>query len=137
MAEIHCNTTPPSGPVPGASQQETEAPEGYNLALGRQLIQAPSTDPTRAIVHVDGYCHDTGVSPGDLCCVDFTDTALGDGLFIITVDDQWIGFKRFQRTADGRLQVIERGAATDVASQSTESFKVIGRVLAVYHRVPA
>ena len=69
----------------------------FSLRLGNKLFSDPMRERNNAIVVANTSDATANIQPGDLLQVDFTATELIEGLYIITLDDGWIGYRFFQR----------------------------------------
>lgn len=103
----------------------------HNLRLGNALLAIPSQDHRDAIVQVKSSCPVAEVNAMDLIRIDFGINQIRyDGLYLITLDDNWIGFRRFQFTPT--LQMRDSVSSYPVTPEIMKSIKVIGLVKDVY-----
>ncbi|MDR5171581.1 hypothetical protein IHQ56_07115 [Methylobacillus flagellatus] len=105
----------------------------FNIKLGRALFSDPQRDRHRAIVVANHQDIVAGIEALDLVRVDFTANKIDrDGLYIITLDDNWIGYRRFQYAPE--LKIIDDNTSYLVTDEMMKSIKVVGRVLDIYRR---
>lgn len=111
----------------------TQVPGNFNLKLGRALFSHPESDRHCAIIVANHQDIVAGIESQDLLRVDFTANIIDrDGLYIITLDDNWIGYRRFQYAP--KLKIIDATHSYDVTEKMISSIKVVGRVLDIYRR---
>jgi len=102
----------------------------FNLRLSA-LFSDPQASRSDAIVVSNGSCPDEGIEVGWLVKIDFTINSIKhDGLYVITLDDEWIGYRRFQFMPD--LKVITGDVITTVTPNIMRSIKVVGLVKDIY-----
>jgi hypothetical protein len=110
---------------------QQDNPSRFNLNLGADLFSDPQRDRTNAIVVANHADITADIQAGDLIRIDFTANLIDrDGLYVITLDDNWIGYRRFKITPS--LQLIDGMQSCLVNSEMINSIKVIGRVLDIY-----
>lgn len=111
----------------------TQVPDNFNLKLGRALFSHPEIDRHRAIIVANHRDIGAGIESQDLLRVDFTANIIDrNGLYIITLHDNWIGYRRFQYAPT--LKMIDATHSYDVTEEVIRSIKVVGRVLDIYRR---
>lgn len=99
-------------------------------SLGRTLFSRPSSDQSNAIVVSHGAMPNEGISAGDLLRIDFTiNTIEDDGLYVVTLDGEWIGYKRFQRIPGVLFDVTD---SMLVSPDILEKVEVVGLVKEIY-----
>lgn len=103
---------------------------GFNLRLCSALFSDPMRDRNNAIVVADTSDISANIQPGDLLQVDFTATDLTEGLYIITLDDGWIGYRFFQRMPDLRMR--DETGCHPISLKMLQSIKVVGKVIDIY-----
>ena len=104
--------------------------DDFNLKLS-SLFSSPPSERNCAIVVTNSSSPDEGINAGNLLEIDFTkNTIEHDGLYVITIDDEWIGYRRFQLMPD--LRIVSGGEASSVPSGMMKSLKVVGLVKRVY-----
>ena len=106
---------------------------GFNLRLGNALFSDPQRDRDNSVVIANHADTVVGVSAGDLLLVDFTDTQLIEGLYIITLDDDWIGYRFFHRMPT--LHMRDGIGDYPVSPDMLESIKVVGKIKDIYRTV--
>lgn len=106
---------------------------GFNLRLGNVLFSDPQRDRDNAVVMANHEDIVANISAGDLLLVDFTDTQLIEGLYIITLDDDWIGYRLFHRMPT--LHMRDGIGNYPVTPDILESIKVVGKVKDIYRSV--
>lgn len=106
--------------------------DGINLVLGRQLVAAPPSEQHNALVQSRAASADTGINSGDLLLMDFSEQEIREGIYLVTLDDQWIGYRRFKRIPD--LHVQERDIYRKVTPHMLRKIKVVGKVKAIYQQ---
>lgn len=104
----------------------------FNLTLGRHLFSDPQRDRSNAIVVANHKDWTAGIEAGDLLRIDFTDHTIGEGLYVITCDDDWIGFRFFHRGPE--LHMKDDLGSSPVTPTIMQSIKVVGRVKDIYRR---
>lgn len=103
----------------------------YNLKLGRVLFSDPQRDKCNAIVVSNSSESEHGIEAGGLIKIDFTINEIKfDGLYVITLNDGWIGYRRFQFMP--YLKVVSEYGNEDVTSEILKTIKVVGLVKAIY-----
>lgn len=131
MADLNSNTSKAQSTSKGivATQMSSDA-DGFNLKLS-SLFSDPQANRSNAIVVSNGSCPEVGIDVGCLVKIDFTITSIHcDGLYVITLDDEWIGYRRFQFMPD--LKVITGDVVTTVTPKIWQSIKVVGLVKDIY-----
>ena len=103
---------------------------GFNLRLSKRLFSDPRRERDNAIVVANHEDITAGIKPNDLLRVDFTDTKLGEGLYIITLDDDWIGYRFFHRMPT--LHMRDNISNYPVTPDMLKSIKVVGKVIDIY-----
>jgi hypothetical protein len=117
------------GEMPVDLSSNKQADE-FNLKLSG-LFSDPQASRSNAIVVSNGACQDEGIEVGSLVKIDFTINSIKhDGLYVITLDDEWIGYRRFQFMPD--LKVITGDVITTVTPNIMRSIKVVGLVKDIY-----
>lgn len=106
---------------------------GFNLRLGNVLFSDPQRDRDNAVVVANHEDIVANISAGDLLLVDFTDTQLIEGLYIISLDDDWIGYRFFHRMPT--LHMRDGIGNYPVTPDMLESIKVVGKVKDIYRSV--
>lgn len=110
---------------------QQDNPSRFNLNLGADLFSDPQRDRTNAIVAANHADITADIQAGDLIRIDFTANLIDrDGLYVITLDDEWIGYRRFKLTPS--LHLIDGLQSCLVNSEMINSIKVIGRVVDIY-----
>jgi hypothetical protein len=103
---------------------------GFNLKLA-DLFSDPQADRASAIVVSNGSCPEEGIVAGGLVKIDFTINSINyDGLYVITLNDEWIGFRRFQFMPD--LRCITAGLEAAITPEIMQTIKVVGLVKDIY-----
>jgi hypothetical protein len=110
------------------NQQNT--PSDFNLRLGSALFSDPLRERNNAIVLANTSDATANIQHGDLLQVDFTSTDLTEGLYIITIDDGWIGYRFFQRMPDLRMR--DETGCHPISLKMLQSIKVVGKVKDIY-----
>lgn len=105
-------------------------PSGFNLALGRMLFSDPLSKPDNAVVVANHKDFVAGIEAGDLVRLDFTSTEITEGLYVITLDDDWIGYRFFQRRPN--LHMRDDTGTYPVTPKIMQRIKVVGKVKDVY-----
>lgn len=103
---------------------------GFNLRLGNALFSDPQRDRDNAIVVANHQDITAGIEANDLLRIDFTDTKISEGLYIITWDDDWIGYRFFQRMP--ALHMRDNISNYPVTPDMLKSIKVVGKVKEIY-----
>lgn len=104
---------------------------GFNLRLGAALFSDPQRDRSNAVVVANIPDEVAKIKAGDLVRIDFTTNQLADdGLYIITLDDGWIGYRFFQRMPSWHIR--EDTGIYPVTASMQKSIKVVGRVKGIY-----
>lgn len=106
---------------------------GLNLRLGALLFSDPQRERDNAIVVSNHSDTVAGINAGDLLLVDFTNTQLSDGLYIITLDDGWIGYRFFQRKPS--LHMRDGEGDYLVTPGMLDKIKVVGKVKDIYRSI--
>ncbi len=106
----------------------------FNLSLGAALFSDPQRERNNAIVVANTSDITANIKPGDLLRVDFTSTDLTEGLYIITLDDGWIGYGFFQRMPDLRMR--DETGSHPISLKTLSSIKVVGKVKDIYRTEP-
>jgi hypothetical protein len=109
------------------------SPEEFNLSLGRALFSDPPRSRENAVLQANACDIVAGINAGDLVRIDFTETKLNEGLYVITLDDNWIGYRRFQRMPD--LRMTGETEAIPVTPEILRSIKVVGKVKEIYRNI--
>lgn len=104
--------------------------EGFNLRLGSSLFSDPQRERSNAVVVANHPDETAMIKAGDLLRMDFTDTQLSDGLYVISFDDEWIGYRMFQRMPT--LHMLDSRNSYPVTAEMLASIKVIGKVKDIY-----
>ncbi len=102
----------------------------FNLKLGRILFSDPQRERSNSIVVANSSDITANIKPGDLLKVDFTETDLSEGLYIITLDDGWIGYRFFQRMPD--LRMLDEAGNHPISLKTLSGIKVVGKVKDIY-----
>lgn len=103
----------------------------FNINLGRVLFSDPQATRENAIVVSNGSARDEGVNVGDLVKIDFTRNTIDrDGLYVITLDDNYICYRRFQYAPE--LKVLEHDGTVKVTPEMLQRTKVVGLVKEIY-----
>jgi hypothetical protein len=100
------------------------------LRLGRALFSDPRCERNGAIVVANTTDSCAGINAGDLMSIDFTPTNIYEGLYVVTLEDDWIGYKFFQRMPDLRMR--DELGCYPVDKDTLSKLKVVGRVLDIY-----
>lgn len=108
----------------------TSNPDGFELSLGRALFSDPSRSKESAVLQANAGDVVAGIKAGDLIRIDFTDTQIREGLYVITLDDNWIGYRRFQRMPD--LRISDGDSMIPVTPEIFKSIKIVGAVKEIY-----
>lgn len=106
---------------------------GINLRLGNALFSDPQRDRDNSVVIANHADTVAGVRAGDLLLVDFTDAQLIEGLYIITLDDDWIGYRFFHRMPT--LHMSDGIGDYPVSPDMLERIKVVGKIKDIYRTV--
>ena len=101
---------------------------GFNLRLGALLFSNPKRDRDNAIVVANHQDITAGIEANDLLRIDFTVNKIeGEGgLYVITQDDEWIGYRFFQRMPN--LHMRDSTGCHPVTEDILKSIKVVGKV---------
>ncbi|PPC82615.1 MAG: hypothetical protein CTY38_06060 [Methylotenera sp.] len=104
----------------------------FNLSLGALLFSNPQRDRDNAIVVANHQDITAGIEANDLLRIDFTvNTIEGEGgLYVITQDDEWIGYRFFQCMPN--LHMRDNTGCHPVTEDILKSIKVVGRVKDIY-----
>ena len=102
----------------------------FNLHLGATLFSDPMRERDNAIVVANTSDITANIQRGDLLQVDFTATELIEGLYIITLDDGWIGYRFFQRMPT--LHMKDGTGNYSVTLNMLNSMKVVGKVKNIF-----
>ncbi len=113
-----------------AQSNHKSAENGFNLHLGHLLFSDPSRDRSGAVVVANHSDETAGIDAGDLVRIDFTENKIYEGLYVVTLDDGWIGYKFFQRMPS--LHVREYDGMHAVTPKMIERIKVVGKVKDIY-----
>lgn len=107
---------------------------GFNLRLGALLFSDPQRDRHSAVVVANHPDIEADIKACDLVRVDFTKNQIDrDGLYIITLDDGWIGYRRFQfMPFEPRLRIVDSHGSSAVTPDILKTIKVIGLVTDIY-----
>jgi hypothetical protein len=106
----------------------------FNLNLGRTLFSDPQRDKQNAVVVSNHQDIVAGIEVNDLVKVDFTVNQIDrDGLYVITLDDGWIGYRRFQFMP--KLRVVDSHDSYSVTPEILAKIKVVGLVKDIYRSV--
>lgn len=108
----------------------TSNQDGFDLSLGRALFCDPSRRKDNAVLQENASDIVANIKAGDLVRIDFTETHIRDGLYVITLDDNWIGYRRFQRMPD--LRISDGDSMIPVTPEILRSIKVVGEVKEIY-----
>lgn len=105
---------------------------GFDLRLGALLFSNPQRDRDNAIVVAQHHDLTAGIEANDLLRIDFTVNKIeGEGgLYVITQDDEWIGYRFFQRMPN--LHMRDSTGCHPVTEDVLKSIKVVGRVKDIY-----
>lgn len=114
-------------------QVNSSSNAGFNLDLIRALFSDPLRDRDNAVVVSNRADIVAGISSGDLLLIDFTDTTLDNGLYVITLDDGWIGYRFFERKPSLYMRDGENSYL--VTPAMLNSIKVVGKVKDIYRSV--
>lgn len=106
----------------------------YNLKLGRTLFSDPQRDKRNAIVVSNISDPEHEIKAGGLIKIDFTVNEIKfDGLYVITLNDGWIGYRRFQFMPD--LKIVSEYHNEDITSELLKTIKVVGLIKEIYRSV--
>jgi len=114
-------------------QVNSSSNASFNLDLIRSLFSDPLRDRDNAVVVSNHDDIVAGISAGDLLLIDFTDSTLDNGLYIITLDDGWIGYRFFERKPSLYMRDSEESYL--VTPSMLNSIKVVGKVKDIYRSV--
>ena len=106
------------------------SPVNFNLKLGHVLFSDPQRERYNAIVVANTSDLTVNIQPGDLIQIDFTATEITDGLYIITLDDGWIGYRFFQRLPT--LHMNDSEGSHPITLSMLNSIKVVGKVKDIF-----
>lgn len=106
------------------------SPVNFNLKLGHVLFSDPQRERDNAIVVANTSDLTANIQPGDLIQIDFTATEITDGLYIITLDDGWIGYRFFQRMPT--LHMRDSEGSHPLTLSMLKSIKVVGKVKDIF-----
>lgn len=109
---------------------ESQVPDDFKLHLGRQLFSDPRRDRDNAIVVANHPDTTAGIEAGDLLRIDFTQNTIGEGLYVITLDDDWIGYRFFQRRPN--LHMRDDTGTYPVTPKIMQRIKVVGKIKDIY-----
>ncbi|MCB5184014.1 hypothetical protein LG201_02205 [Methylobacillus gramineus] len=113
------------------SSQLSHIGNNVNIKLGRALFSNPQRDKHSAVMTSNVQDVFAGIKVQDLVRVDFTVNKIyGDGLYVITLDDNWIGYRRFQYSP--KLKIVSDGTSYLVTDELMKSIKIVGLVLDIY-----
>lgn len=105
--------------------------DAFNLNLSRQLFSDPQADRSNAVVVANHHDTTADIDAGDLLRIDFTQHAItGEGLYVITLNDGWIGYRFFQRMPE--LRMMGDDGSYPVTTEMMKSIKVVGKVKDIY-----
>jgi|GEM_PF-1940004 len=115
-------------------EQSENNHNGFNLSLGNILFSDPQRDRHNAVVVANHQDVEAGINACDLVRVDFTKNHIDrDGLYIITLNDEWIGYRRFHFShVEPRLRIIGSHHDEAVTQEMLDKIKVVGRVIDIY-----
>lgn len=102
----------------------------FNLELIHTLFSDPQRDRNNSIVVANHDDITANIRASDLIRVDFTETQILEGLYIITLDDGWIGYRFFQRMPN--LFMRDGTESYPVTQAMLNSIKVVGKVIDIY-----
>ncbi|WP_047548617.1 hypothetical protein [Methylotenera sp. G11] len=107
---------------------------GFNLRLGTLLFSDPHRDKDNAIVVANHEDITAGIKANDLLRIDFTANKIDrDGLYVITLDDGWIGYRRFHFSPiEPRLRIIGSHHDEAATPDMLAKIKVVGQVKDIY-----
>ena len=106
------------------------SPVNFNLKLSQVLFSDPLRERDNAIVVANTSDLTANIQPGDLIQIDFTATEITDGLYIITLDDGWIGYRFFQHMP--HLHMRDSIGSHPVTLTMLNSIKVVGKVKDIF-----
>ena len=108
--------------------------KGFNLSLGKLLFSDPQRNRDNAIVVANHEDITADIKANDLLRIDFTANKIDrDGLYVITLDDGWIGYRRFHFSPmEPKLRIIGSHHDEAVTQNMLEKIKVVGRVKEIY-----
>lgn len=114
--------------------QSEMSSSGFNLSLGALLFSDPQRDRDNAIVVANHEDITAGIKANDLLRIDFTANKIDrDGLYVITLDDGWIGYRRFHFSPiEPRLRIIGSHHDEAVTPDMLTKIKVVGQVKDIY-----
>lgn len=116
--------------LPLATNSQGHTNNNFNLGLIGMLFSDPQRDRANAIVVSNHEDITANIKALDLLRIDFTDTKLSEGLYVITLDDGWVGFRYFFR-----MPTLHMRDSTDcypVTLAMLNNIKVIGKVKDIY-----
>ena len=107
---------------------------GFNLSLVNELFSDPQRDRHNAVVVANHPDIEADIKACDLVRVDFTKNQIDrDGLYRITLDDGWIGYRRFQfMPFEPRLRIVDSHGSSEATPDILKTIKVIGLVTDIY-----
>lgn len=110
---------------------------GFNLRLSAMLFSDPLRERDNAVVVANHQDITAGIEANDLVRIDFTANQIDrDGLYVITLDDDWIGFRRFVFSPiEPRLRVMDSHDSYAVTQEMLDKIKIVGRVKDIYRSV--
>lgn len=108
-------------------------PDEFNLSLGRALFSDPPRSRENAVLQANASDIVAGINAGDLVRIDFTQTVIHEGLYVVTLDDNWIGYRRFQRMPD--LRILDGEKTIPVTPEILKEMKIVGMVKEIYRSV--
>lgn len=107
-----------------------DADRSFNLTLGRLMFSDPQRDRSNAIVVANHKDWTAEIEPGDLLRIDFTERTIEEGLYVVTLDDDWIGFRFFHRSPE--LHMKDDVGSYPITPAIMQSIEVVGRVKDIY-----
>lgn len=102
----------------------------YNLNLGRMLFSDPLRDRDNAVVVANHKDWVAEIEAGDLVRIDFTANEIIEGLYVVTIDDDFICYRFFQRRP--KLHMRDDTGSYPVDAKMLARIKVVGRVKDIY-----
>ena len=102
----------------------------FNIHLGRGLFSDPQRDRSNAVVVANHPDTTAEIEAGDLVHIDFTNNRIDEGLYVITLDDGWIGYRFFQRMPS--MHIRDEKGIYPLTPNMFERIKVVGKVKGIY-----